>query len=156
MKLMFFGSVLVVVSVLAWAALDRAFEAAITPPSLLEPPTPVVRFVRADAATDGTRPGSAIVWQTSTARDDCAYLVRRRQRLEAQRLADLVSSVTDFSMTPQDADPCVPFELGEVEHGTRVEVIGECGRMARIRISSGSLRGRRGCIDNERLSEAAS
>jgi hypothetical protein len=153
LKLLFFGSLLVVVSVVAWAALDWAFEAAITPPSLFAPVEPVTRFVRTQPSPDAARPSSTIVWHTSTAPDDCAYVIHRRQRTEQQRLAELVSSATDLSMVREDADPCVPFELGQVDDGTKVEVVGDCGRMARVKIVSGNLRGRRGCIETDRLSE---
>jgi len=50
---------------------------------------------------------------------------------------------------------CSLFQRGESERGAKVEVIGECGRMARIRILSGALEGSRGCIEKDLLSERA-
>ena len=58
-----------------------------------------------------------------------------------------------FSLNREDENACAPFQLGEVAEGTKVEVLGECGQMAKVRILSGNLQGRAGCIQTGRLSE---
>ena len=69
-----------------------------------------------------------------------------------KKLKDLVSSAS----APRDSEEeeaCAPFQLGKVAAGTRVEVLGECGAMARVKISSGRLQGQQGCIETDRLED---
>jgi hypothetical protein len=94
----------------------------------------------------------AVVWQTSTGREDCTEVVDRRRRDEGRRLAALMSSASGSASNGEEEDACAPFQLGEIERGVKVEIVGECGRMARIRILSGRLEGRQGCIEPDRLS----
>jgi hypothetical protein len=143
MKLLFFGSVLVLLAVLAWAAVDWAIVRIVARATRAEPVPRIFRSVNAG------RP-NAIVWQTSTGREDCADVLRRRKREEKKRIADLLSSA-DFPPIREDLDACAPFQLGEVAQGTRVEVLGECGRMAKVGILSGRFKGRQGCIETDRL-----
>ena len=126
------------------------------PPSRTEPIVPVFRFVNIGRDQDGRSQPNAIIWQTSTAPWDCAEVIDRRNRDEGQQIADLMSSGANSPLNRKDQNACAPFQLGEVAAGTKVEVLGECGHMARVRILSGSLQGREGCIDTGRLSEGGS
>ncbi len=150
---MVLGSLVVVLGVVAWASVDWAIERALAPPSRVEPIAPVFRLVNGAAERDGGTKPNAIVWQTSTAREDCADVIARRNREEKKRIADLLNAQEDLSPSWDELPPCTPFQLGEVQGGTRVEVLGECGQMARVRIVSGDLQGREGCIETKDLSE---
>lgn len=155
MKLLLFGSLAVLLGVVAWAALDWMIYGVVAPTARMRPPQPVVRFVNAARRDDGAARVKAGVWQTSTGPVDCAEVVARRVRDERKRIADLLGSATGPAPRHEEQNACAAFQLGEVEDGARVEVLGECGRMARIRILSGSLAGRQGCIETERLSADA-
>jgi hypothetical protein len=147
------GSVLVVFGVVAWAAMNWAIERAISPSRGTEPVAPVFRFVSGGLEGDGGSKPNAIVWQTSTALQDCADVIARRNREEKKRIADLLNPEADFPLSRDEEPPCTAFQLGEVEDGTRVEVLGECGQMAKVRIVSGNLQGREGCIETKNLSD---
>ena len=151
-KLLLLGSPLVLVGVVAWAAIDWAMHG-IDSPSRTESIVPVVRFVNAGSDRHASSHPHAIVWQTSTALENCAEVIDRRNREEKQRVTDLVSSTASSPPRGEDANACAPFQLGEVEQGTKVEILGECGRMARVRILSGGLAGRDGCIQTGQLGE---
>jgi len=152
MKLLFCGSLLVVLGVIASAAIDWAIESVVSPTHRATPVEPVLRFVNTGREHGGTSRSKAIVWQTSTALEDCAYVIDRRKRDEGRQLAELMRSEVEFPLSRDDESPCNPFQLGEVDGGTAVEILDDCGTMAKIRILSGSLRGRQGCIEPERLS----
>jgi len=130
--------------VAAWAAIDWAVDSVVAPRFPTESIVPVFGVVSDPNAT---------IWQTSTALEDCAEIIDRRKREEKKRLADLMSPGETFSPNREDENACAPFQLGEVAEGTKVEVLGECGQMAKVRILSGSLKGRAGCIQTGRLSE---
>ncbi len=155
MRLLLLGSLLVVLSVVAWAATNWAtFMLAHAGPTA--PVLPVFRFVSLGRTANGASP-DAVVWQTSTGRADCTEVIDRRRHDEGRRLAALLSSASDSSPDGEDDKVCEPFQLGEIEHGVKVEIVGDCGQMARIRILSGRFAGRQGCIENDRLSgDAAS
>ena len=148
MRLLLLGSLLVLLSIAGSGALQWAVLFA--PESAAPPDLPVFRFVGFDRGRSGA-PTGAVVWQTSTGREDCTELVDRRQRDEGRRLAALMSSASDSAGHGEDPEVCTPFQLGEVERGVKVEVVGECGRMARVLILSGRLEGRQGCIETDRL-----
>ncbi|MBI2964268.1 MAG: hypothetical protein HYY35_10980 [Deltaproteobacteria bacterium] len=152
MKLLLFGSLAVLLGVVVWAALDWAIHGVVAPAARMQPPPPVFGFVNVARQGDGTRRSKAGVWQTSTGPEDCAEVIQRRKREEKKRIADLLISATDPAPNREDQNACAAFQLGEVEDGARVEILGDCGGMARIRILSGSLAGRRGCIESDRLS----
>jgi hypothetical protein len=146
-KLLLFGSLLVLMSVVTWAAADFAVDrlgAAADRPFDAEP---VIRFV--DAATTP----KAVVWQTSTGASDCAYVRHRRDRDERMEIAALVGSA-DATGIHEEEDPCAGFRLGELERGAKVEVVGECGKLAKIRVLFGPLAGRQGCIEAAELAAA--
>jgi hypothetical protein len=151
---LFLGSLLVVFGVVAWASVDWAIEKALAPPSRVESIAPIFRLVNGAPERDGGSKPNAVVWQTSTAREDCAEVIARRNREERKRIAALLSTEGGLSSNWDEMPPCMPFQLGEVEDGTKVEVLGECGQMARVRIVSGNLQGREGCIETKDLSEA--
>ena len=153
MRLLVLGSLLVVLSIAGWGALQWAVLLAPEGPAPAD--LPVFRFVGFERARSGA-PSGAVVWQTSTGREDCTDLVDRRRRDEGRRLAALMSSAGDSAGYEEDPEACTPFQLGEVERGVKVEVVGECGRMARVLILSGSLEGRQGCIETDRLSAGVS
>jgi hypothetical protein len=149
MRLLLLGSLLVLLSVAGGGALQWSIIFAPVGP---EPPAPpVFRFVSFGRDANAAHT-DAIVWQTSTGREDCAEVVDRRRRDEGRQLAALISSANDSVANPLDEGACAPFQLGEVERGVKVEIVGECGRMARIRILSGKLEGRQGCIEPDQLS----
>jgi hypothetical protein len=150
------GSLLVVLGVVAWASVDWAIDKAFAPPSRVEPMAPVFRQVDGGAQREGGGKPNATVWQTSTAREDCADVIARRNREEKKRIADLLTAEGGASPGWDELPPCTPFQLGEVAGGTKVEVLGECGQMARVKIISGDLQGREGCIETKDLSEARS
>jgi hypothetical protein len=152
LRVLLLGSLLVVFGVVAWASLDWAIARTFAPPRRVEPIAPVFRFVSIGPVRDGGRQPNAIVWQTSTALEDCADVIARRNREEKKRIADLLNSDADSPLNKDEEPPCAAFQLGEVEDGTEVEVLGECGQMARVRIISGDLRGREGCIEAKDLS----
>jgi hypothetical protein len=143
----------VLLGVLAWAVINWAIYGVGVPPVRKEPLVPVFRFVNIGRDRGGVSQPNAIIWQTSTAPWDCAEVVDRRNRDEGQQIADLMSSGANSPLNRKDQNACAPFQLGEVEEGTKVEVLGECGQMARVRILFGSLQGREGCIETGRLSE---
>ena len=150
MKLLFSGSLFVLTAVIAWAAVDWGFAAASAVNRRIDLGPPVFGSVSRDSTA------SAIVWQTSTAPEDCAYVVEHRRRDEARQLAALIGTDTEFAGTRADGDPCAPFQLGAVPEGIKVEIVGECGRMAKVKILSGDLRGRVGCLDTARLTDVGS
>lgn len=139
----------------AWLAIGRLIESVVAPASREAAITPVFRFVNAGKNRDGASQPNAMAWQTSTALEDCAQVIETRKRDAKRRIDDLVRSEVNPSADRQDQDACAPFQLGEVAHGTKVEILGECGLMAKVRILSGSLRDREGCIPTDRLSETA-
>ncbi len=155
MKLLFVGSFVVLLSVVAWATADWAIEAMLSPPNRSEPTARVFRFVGIGRGPDGTSRLEAVVWQTSTGLKDCSDVLDRRKRDEQWRIRDLLSSAAALSPRGEEENACAPFQLGEVERGVKVEVLGDCGGMSRIRILSGNLEGRQGCIESERLSADA-
>jgi hypothetical protein len=148
MRLLLLGSLLVLLSVAGWGALQ--WSVMFAPAGPAPPVPPVFRFVNGRDANAAH--ADAVVWQTSTGREDCTEVVDRRRRDEGRRLAALISSANDSAANGEDEGACAPFQLGEVERGVKVEIVGECGRMARIRILSGKLEGRQGCIEPDRLS----
>ena len=154
LRVLLLGSLLVVLGVVAWASIDWVIERAFAPPTRLEPIAPVFRLVNGGPQRDGGSKPNAIVWQTSTALEDCADVIARRNREEKKRIADLLTTEADFPLNRHEEPPCSAFQLGEIEEGTKVEILGECGRMARVRIVSGYLQGRQGCIETKDLSEA--
>jgi hypothetical protein len=149
MRLLLLGSLLVLLSVAGWGTLQWSIMFAPVGPA---PPAPrVFRFVSLGRDANAAHT-DAVVWQTSTGREDCTDVVDRRRRDEGRRLAALISSANDSAANGGDEGACAPFQLGEVERGVKVEIVGECGRMARIRILSGKLEGRQGCIELDQLS----
>jgi hypothetical protein len=155
MKLLFVGSLVVLLSVVAWAAMDWAIEEMLSPSNRAESVEPIFRFVSVGREPDGTSRSEAIVWQTSTGLGDCADVLNRRKRDEQKRISDLLDSAAALSPNWEDEKACAPFQLGEVERGVEVEVLGDCGGMSKVRILSGRLEGRQGCIESERLSADA-
>ncbi len=139
----------------AWLAIDWAIESAIAPAGRDVAIAPVLRFVNAGTDEHGTSRASASVWLTSTALEDCAQVIDARKRGAKRRLNDLVRSEADSRLDQEDRDACAPFRLGEAAHGTQVEVLGECGLLVRIRILTGTLQGQEGCIEKDRLGDAA-
>src|SRR5205085_5645357 len=77
MKLLFCGSLLVVLGVIASAAIDSAIESVVSPAHRAAAAEPVLRFVNG-GREQGASSQKAIVWQTSTALEDCAWVVDRR------------------------------------------------------------------------------
>ena len=152
MRLLLLGSLLVLLSVAASGAFQWSvmFRPAAPPP----PQPPVFRFVGLERDPHGGR-SDEVVWQTSTGREDCSEGADRRRRDEARQLATLISSASGSGENGDDEKTCAPFQLGEVERGAKVEIVGECGRMARVRILSGRLEGQQGCIEPDRLSPQA-
>jgi hypothetical protein len=155
MKLLFVGSFMVLLSVVAWAAMNWPTEAMLTPSKAPEPPAPIYRSVGVGPERDGLGRSEAIVWQTSTGLGDCTDVLNRRKREAVARISALLSSAATLTPNWDDEDACAPFQLGEVERGVRVEILGDCGGMSKIRILSGRLEGRQGCIESERLSADA-
>jgi hypothetical protein len=144
-------ALIILVGGLIWLALDRVIESVIEP-SLPEGATsPEFRFVKGGGDA-GATPPETMVWLTSTALEDCAQVRNRRSREVKRRLEDLLSSASP-SRDQGEEDACAPFQLGKVAAGTRVEILGECGEMTRIKISSGRLQGQQGCIENDRLED---
>ena len=143
--------VLLLLGVAAWRAMDWAIEGVVAPVSREAALAPVVRFVEVDEGGKG-----AVVWLTSTAPEDCAQVIDARRSQAKRRVDDLVSSAKpNLSPEDDDRDACAPFRVGELAHGTKVDVLGDCGLLAKVKILSGSLRGREGCIDTDRLGETA-
>jgi hypothetical protein len=138
-----------------WLVMDWAIESAMAPAGRGVAVPPVLRFVNVGTDEDGTSRPSATVWLTSTALEDCAQVIDARKRNEKRRLNDLVRSEANSRRDQEDRDACAPFRLGEVTYGTQVEVRGECGLLVKIRILTGSLQGREGCIEEDRLGETA-
>jgi hypothetical protein len=155
MKLLFVGSFLVVLSVVAWAAANWPTEAVLSPSKRPDPVAPVYRFVRIGLGPDESTRTEAVVWQTSTGLGDCTDVLRRRKRDTSKRIGDLLNSATTLVPTWEDEGACAPFQLGEVERGVKVEILGDCGGMSKIRILSGRLEGRQGCIETQLLSAEA-
>jgi hypothetical protein len=139
----------------AWLAMDWAIESALVPAGRTTAVTPVVRFVNLARNEDGSSRPSAMVWLTSTGPEDCALMIDRRKRDEKRRLNELLRSGANSPLGQEDHDACAPFQLGEVAQGARVEVLGECGLLLKIKILTGSLQGREGCIEKDRLGETA-
>jgi hypothetical protein len=137
-----------------WLAMNWAIKSSIAPSGHGVALAPVLRFVNAGTDEHGASP-SATVWLTSTALEDCAQVIDARKRDAKRKLNDLVSSRANSRLDHDDGDACAPFRLGEVENDTKVEVLGECGLLEKIRILTGSLQGREGCIEKGRLGETA-
>jgi hypothetical protein len=155
MRLLLLGSLLVLLIVAGSGALQWAVLLAPVGPA--PPAPPDFRSVSLGRDANAAHADAdAVVWQTSTGREDCTEVVDRRKRDEGRRLAALMSSASDSAGHGVDEEACAPFQLGEVERGVKVEIVGECGRMARIRILSGRLEGRQGCIEPDRLSAGTS
>jgi len=148
-KLLVVGSVLVLFSVVGWAATNWTIDRVMTPHYV--PPPPVYRFVNAD----GSGRTSVPVWQTSTGPTDCDVLVARLRREQSDPIAALMSSSETLSTPISPENVCALFQAGEAQRGAKVEVLDDCGHMARIRVLSGPLQGTQGCIQNELLTEAA-
>jgi hypothetical protein len=148
MKLLLFGSALVIATVLGWATLNWTIASAMSP----RPPAasaPVQRFVAVSNAPD-LRAGRAVVWQTSTGPTDCEVLVKRlRREAEHDPLGTLLDAPPPRASAGEPKDACWVFELGQVEPGTRVEVLDEYfGQMVRVRLETGPLRGRQGVMES--------
>lgn len=148
-KLLVIGSVLVLFSVVGWAATNWTIDRVMTPRML--PPDPVYRYVNAD----GSGRTSVPVWHTSTGPNDCDVLVARLRREASDPITALMSSAETLETPASPENVCALFQRGEAERGTKVEVLDDCGHMARIRVLSGPLAGGQGCIQNELLSERA-
>jgi hypothetical protein len=138
---------LVLLSGLIWLALDRAIESIVAPAVPEDAVAPVFRFVKG-----GTEQPDTMVWLTSTALEDCAQVRDGRSRDVKRQIRDLMSSANS-SPDEKDEQACAPFQLGKVAAGTRVEILGECGEMVKVKIASGRLRGQRGCIETDRLDD---
>ncbi len=149
MKLLFVGSLLVLVSVVALAAAEwRAYQEAIAPEPP-RPPDPVI--ARIDPAADRSS-RKTILWQTSTGPEDCDELHDRRKSVTARDLAELIRT----SDTPQirDEDPCLLLQLGRIDPGTEVEILDGYGSLTKIRLLSGTLRDREAYVDARMLVRA--
>jgi hypothetical protein len=150
MKLLFSGSALVIATVLGWATLNWTIASVIAPQAPLR--APVERFVAVSGAPD-LHAGRAVIWQTSTGPTDCEVLVdRMRREADHDALAALLDSARAHADASDRKDPCGVFELGQVDPGTRVQVLDEYfGRMVRVRLQTGPLRGRQGVIEADHL-----
>jgi hypothetical protein len=146
MKLLFSGSALVIGTLLGWATLNWTIASVIAPQAPMR--VPVERFVAVSTAPD-LHAGRAVVWQTSTGPTDCEVLVHRlRRKAEYDPLAALLDPSRARADANDPKDPCGVFELGQVEPGTRVQVLDEYfGRMVRVRLQTGPLRGRQGVME---------
>jgi hypothetical protein len=144
-------ALIVLVGGLIWLALDRAIQSVVAPALPEGATSPEFRFVKG-GGDDGATVSETMVWLTSTALEDCAQVRNRRNREVKRRLEDLLSSASP-SRDQGEEDACAPFQLGKVAAGTRVEILGECGEMTRVKISSGRLQGQQGCIENDRLED---
>ena len=149
MKLLLFGSLFVLLGVVGWAGIEWTIDFVTAPRTV--PVAPVFRIV--SGARDAGSQGPAIVWHTSTGANDCTVLKDRLKRDEAARLSDLISSADSSAASRGSENVCDVFQLGEVESGVKVEVVGDCGGMARVRILSGPLQDRVGCLANDRLAD---
>ena len=147
-KLLVIGSVLVLFSVVGWAATNWTIDRVMTPRIKL--PAPVYRYVNADRSGRAAAP----VWQTSTGPRDCEVLIDRLRREGNDPITKLLSSAETVSTDSIPENTCSLFQNGEAERGAKVEVLDDCGRMSRIRILSGALTGSRGCIEKDLLSES--
>src|SRR5262245_6487108 len=127
MRLLLLGSLLVLLSVAASGALQWSVMFRPATPPLAQPP--VFRFAGLERDPPGGR-SDAVVWQTSTSRHACTEVADRRRRDEGRQLAILISSASGSRESGDDKETCAAFHLGEVERGAKVEIIGECGRMA--------------------------
>jgi hypothetical protein len=141
--------VTVLVGAVIWLALDRAIQSVMAPAFPEAATATQFRLVKGSGERDGAA-SDTMVWLTSTALEDCAQVRDGRNRDVTRKLKDLVSSAS-ASRDSKEEDACAPFQLGRVAAGTRVEVLGECGEMARIKVSSGRLQGQQGCIETDRL-----
>ena len=139
----------VLVGALIWLALDRAIQSVMAPEFPEAATSAQFRFVKGSGEHGGAAPDT-MVWLTSTALEDCAQVRDGRNRDVTRKLKDLVSSAGG-SRDSKEEDACAPFQLGKVAAGTRVEVLGECGEMTRVKVSSGRLQGQQGCIEADRL-----
>ncbi len=145
--ILLFGS-LVLLGGVIWLALDRAIQSVVMPTVSEDAVSPVFRFVKEGSAEQP----DTMVWLTSTALEDCAQVRDGRNRDVKRRLRDLMSSANS-SHDEKDEQACAPFQLGKVPAGTRMEILGECGEMAKVKIASGRLQGQRGCIETDRLED---
>jgi len=139
----------ILVGGLIWLALDLAIQSVTAPALPAGAMSPEFRFVKGSGERGATAPDT-MVWLTSTALEDCAQVRNRRNREVKRRLEDLLSSASP-SRDQGEEDACAPFQLGKVAAGTRVEILGECGEMTKVKISSGRLQGQQGCIETDRL-----
>jgi hypothetical protein len=155
MRLLLFGSFVVLLGVVGLAAVEwTAFRDADSAEPR-SPMAPVVRFVKGDGEHAGSTPQRVVVWQTSTALTNCAELIARRRRGEKQRIADLMSS-EPLSPSSERGSECALFELGQVDTGTKVELLDGYGDVTKVRILSGKLRGREGFVQRGQLEAPAS
>jgi hypothetical protein len=152
MKLLIVGSLAVLLGVVAVGTANWRTEAMLSPSGRSMRPAPIFGFVGVGRERDGSTGSEAVVWQTSTGFGDCTEVLDRRKRDEPKRLSDLLSSAVSVAPSWEEEKACSPFQLGEIESGVKVEILGDWGRMSRIRILSGRLEGRQGFIDNHRLS----
>jgi len=129
----------VLAGALIWLVLDRAIQSIVAPTIPEGALSPEFRFVK-EAGEPGAAARDAMVWLTSTALEDCAQVRRGRNQDVEKRLKDLVSSANS-SGDQEEEDPCAPFQLGE------------CGEMTRVKVASGRLQGRQGCIESDRLGD---
>jgi hypothetical protein len=141
-------AVVVLLGRLIWLALDRTIESIVAPAVPVDAASPTFRFVKEGSAEQP----DTTVWLTSTALEDCAQVRNGRSRDVKRQIRDLMSSANS-SPDDRDEQACAPFQLGKVAAGTRVEILGECGEMAKVKIASGRLRGQRGCIETDRLGD---
>src|SRR5262249_47525478 len=125
MRLLLLGSLLVLLSVASWGALQWSVLFA---PASPEPPAPPIFLFVSFGRDANAAHADAVAWQTSTGREDCTEVVDRRRRDEGRRLAALISSANDSTANGEDEGACAPFQLGEVERGVKVQIVGECGR----------------------------
>jgi hypothetical protein len=141
-------AVILLLGRLIWLALDRTIESIVAPAVPGEEVSPTFRFVKGGSAEQP----DTMVWLTSTALEDCAQVRDGRSRDAKRQIRDLMSSANS-SPDDKDEQACAPFQLGKVTAGTRVEILGECGEMAKVKIVSGRLRGQQGCIETDRLDD---
>jgi hypothetical protein len=154
MKLLLLGSLLMLLGVVGLAWIEwAAFVDARTPHQEARR-APVAQLMTAGGRGGDTRP-SVVIWQTSTAREDCAELLDRRRHEARQRIADLMKSGSSLSSPSESEEEssCALFQLGEVETGTQVEILDAYGELTKVRVLSGGLRGREGFVQR-RLLEA--
>jgi hypothetical protein len=152
MKILLYGSLMVVFGVITLAAMEWVVDGVTSGAVRTDRIQPVFRTVNLGGDRNGARRQKAVVWQTSTGPEDCASVLDRRERDAAEKIAELIGSAASPSPKETDAETCAPFHLGEVDPGTQVEVLDDFGRVAKVRFLSGVLDGREGFIENDRLS----